>query len=108
MEGNQAVSGQDHQIAIRARGLVRGELMARDLAELIDDAELVTSELVTNAILHGGGCDDVEVCSIDGGIRIAVTDRSVVPPIPGLASTEGMTGRGLRLVARGQQHLAEP
>jgi serine phosphatase RsbU (regulator of sigma subunit)/anti-sigma regulatory factor (Ser/Thr protein kinase) len=93
-------SGQDHQIVTRARALVRRQLIALDLAQLADDAELIVSELVTNAVLHGGGCEHVEVFAVDGGVRIAVADRSAVPPVLGLASIEGMTGRGLRLVAR--------
>ena len=31
--------------------------------ELADDAGLVLSELVTNAMLHGGGCTGVEIMS---------------------------------------------
>ena len=102
MQVNQVVgaSTQDHQVVTRARAVVRRQLVALGRADLIDDAELITSELVTNAVLHGGGCQDVKVDAIDGGIRIAVTDASPAPPVLGLASTEGMTGRGLRLVAR--------
>jgi serine phosphatase RsbU (regulator of sigma subunit)/anti-sigma regulatory factor (Ser/Thr protein kinase) len=102
VESNQAErsSVQDLQIVTRARALVRGRLIDLGQEQLVNDAELVVSELVTNSILHGGGCENVEVFAVDGGIRLAVSDRSPVPPVLGLVSTEGMTGRGLRLVAR--------
>ena len=35
--------------------------------ELADDAKLVVSELVTNAMLHGGGCTGVEIRSLGDG-----------------------------------------
>ncbi|MCA1691549.1 MAG: ATP-binding protein, partial [Actinobacteria bacterium] len=68
--------------------------------DLADDAELVLSELVTNAILHGGGCTSVAIMSIGDGLRVEVRDESRVPPILGRPSEESLTGRGLRLVAR--------
>ncbi|MDQ1538242.1 MAG: hypothetical protein QOE58_2635 [Actinomycetota bacterium] len=67
---------------------------------LADDAKLVLSELVTNAILHGGGCTGVDILSIGDGLRIEVRDESRIPPIFGRPSDETLTGRGLRLVAR--------
>ena len=75
--------------------------VARQLGfeDLVDDASLIVSELITNAVLHGGGCRNVTVTGIEGGIRIAVGDASGVPPVLGWASEHSMTGRGLRLVA---------
>ena len=68
--------------------------------ELADDAKLVLSELMTNAMLHGGGCTGVEILSIADGLRIEVRDGSHIPPLLGRPSEESLTGRGLRLVAR--------
>ena len=82
----------------RARVVRRAtELGHQDLA---DDAELVLSELVTNAMLHGGGCTGVEIMSTGNGLRVEVRDGSRLPPILGRPSDESLTGRGLRLVAR--------
>ena len=67
-------------------------------AEHADDAALVASELVTNAVLHGGGCAGVDVTSTGRGLRIAVRDRNRVPPVLGQLSDASLTGRGLRLV----------
>ncbi|MEU2156207.1 ATP-binding protein [Streptomyces sp. NPDC019396] len=44
------------------------------------DALLVTSELVTNAILHGGGVTRFAARITREGLRLQVTDRSRVRP----------------------------
>ena len=65
------------------------------------DATLLTSELVTNAILHSasrlpGGQVTVSVLAADGMVRVDVVDQGQLPPCfpryPGL-------GQGLTLVA---------
>lgn len=84
------------------------------MSDLIEDVELVTSELVTNAILHAGGEIDVVLERRGQGVRVLVRDRRPdlvpsrrVPPPPGdddlqrlaHAVFEGTTtGRGLLLV----------
>ena len=88
--------------AAQARALVRERLHALGLSGLIDDGELVVSELVGNAVLHGSGCTGVQVKAVEGGARIEVADRSPTAPVVGMGSREAMTGRGLRLVG----HLA--
>jgi len=66
-----------------------------------DDAALLTSELVTNAILHSasglpGGQVMVSMRAGDGMVRVDVTDQGAVPP--GLTAPRGL-GQGLVLVA---------
>ncbi|MGH9280570.1 MAG: SpoIIE family protein phosphatase [Acidimicrobiales bacterium] len=82
----------------------RAEVVKRaaDLRQeaLADDAALVLSELMTNALLHGGGCTGIDVSPIVDGIRIEVRDPSRLAPMMGRPSDESLTGRGLRLVAR--------
>ncbi|HEX2119772.1 MAG TPA: ATP-binding protein, partial [Acidimicrobiales bacterium] len=90
---------QDRSVVSRARADVVRRADDLGLAELADDAALVVSELVTNALLHGGGCAGVATVPIDSGIRIEVRDRSSLPPMLGRPSEESLTGRGLRLVA---------
>lgn len=68
--------------------------------DLADDAALVMSELVTNAVLHGGGCTGLDVLAGDEGLRIEVRDGSRVPPVLSHPSESSLTGRGLRLVSR--------
>lgn len=49
--------------------------------EAVIDLLLVVSELVTNAIRHGGGLAGFEAAPTDGGIRLEVRDHSDVVPI---------------------------
>ncbi|MEU0099976.1 ATP-binding protein [Streptomyces sp. NPDC006267] len=48
----------------------------------IEDAELVVSELVTNAIQHGGGEVRFAISASHGLVRISVTDASAAPARP--------------------------
>lgn len=73
-----------------------------------DIAVLLTSELVTNSLQHGGSCRDggsvtVTLIAIPGGIRAEVTDEGG-PTVPTLHDGHGGQpdlaegGRGLQLV----------
>jgi anti-sigma regulatory factor (Ser/Thr protein kinase) len=67
--------------------------------DLIDDAKLVATELVTNGMLHGGGCTALAT-SFDGQcLRIEVGDRGGSIPQQHHYHDEAATGRGLGLVA---------
>lgn len=83
----------------RVRAFVSGELRSLGRAELIDDAVLVASELASNALLHADGIVKVSVTEHGDAVRVAVHDRTRVPPVIARQSVEAMTGRGLRLVA---------
>ncbi|MEV6197214.1 ATP-binding protein [Streptomyces sp. NPDC051920] len=48
--------------------------------DAVVDLLLVVSELVTNAIRHGGGLAGFDATPADGGMRIAVRDNSDVVP----------------------------
>lgn len=50
-------------------------------AAALSDALLVTSELTTNAILHGGGITDFHVDVEGPGVRVSVSDRSDELPV---------------------------
>ncbi|MFJ2444378.1 ATP-binding protein [Streptomyces sp. NPDC087658] len=62
-----------------------------------EDARLVVSELVSNAIIHGSG--DVRLRHDDRELRIRVTDDSTAPARRRRAGAAGLGGRGLHLVA---------
>lgn len=70
---------------------------------LLDDAVLLTSELVANAVLHAGGPIGVDV-ELEPGpparIRIEVSDDSPISPTVRDYGSGASTGRGLALVAR--------
>jgi anti-sigma regulatory factor (Ser/Thr protein kinase) len=72
-----------------------------DVPELRHSAELVTSELVTNAVEHARTEIEVGVTRTGGGVRIEVCDADPHPPtlcqqLPGAVAARG---RGLDLVA---------
>lgn len=63
-----------------------------------DVAELLTSELVTNAVLHAGTTVELRVSNEEDGIRVEVSDQSAAAPQRRRYSAEAATGRGLGLV----------
>ncbi len=103
-----------------ARRWVRSTAASLDLVHLADDAELVTAELVTNAVLHAGTAMRLSVEPVGDGLRIEVhdgaPDRLPVTSGTGLLElfelddlddvtgglsaldVETMTGRGMTLV----------
>ena len=81
-----------------ARRLVRDELERAGRTDLGDTAELLVSELVTNALVHAGTPVEVHVLVHASGLRIEVTDGSSVAPAVRHHSSMAGTGRGLRLV----------
>ncbi|MHC3470064.1 ATP-binding protein [Streptomyces sp. 7R007] len=55
--------------------------------EAVIDLQLVVSELVTNAIRHGGGLAGFDVVPVPEGVRLLVRDNSDV--VPGVAYGSG-------------------
>jgi anti-sigma regulatory factor (Ser/Thr protein kinase) len=85
-----------------ARFYVRAALTYHELGGYAEDAEMVTSELVTNAIEHAGGLQfDLEVMHMIGSraVAIIVTDPSPHPPVKRDLSADTDHGRGLNIVA---------
>ncbi len=87
-----------HRAVTQARRLVAEVLDAASLQELIPDAELVTCELVTNAMLHTAGPAHLTLVVEAPNVRIEVRDPSRAVPMRALVSGDAMTGRGLRLL----------
>jgi anti-sigma regulatory factor (Ser/Thr protein kinase) len=82
-----------------AREFLRAAACATHHARVLDEAELLVSELVTNAVLHGAPPITVRVeCDSSDGLRVAVTDRSPDPAVPRAAGPLDESGRGIRLV----------
>jgi anti-sigma regulatory factor (Ser/Thr protein kinase) len=81
----------------RARALVRASLSSWGLPGIADTAELLVSELVTNAVQHGRG--PIEVRLLRGtSLIIEVADSSLAPPLIRMPDTLAETGRGLQLI----------
>jgi anti-sigma regulatory factor (Ser/Thr protein kinase) len=75
------------------------------LAHLVEDVDLVVSELVTNALLHSGegpACAAapirLELDLSEGRLTCRVVDSSPLPPMPEEAAETAESGRGLILV----------
>jgi anti-sigma regulatory factor (Ser/Thr protein kinase) len=83
----------------RARRLVREHLQGTPLEPLVETAELVVSEVVTNAIVHTGADIELAASLDEDGLRVEVADSSTHLPVVASYDSLAMTGRGLRLVA---------
>ena len=63
-----------------------------------DDIAIVTSELVTNALVHASSQVRLAVERRDDCVRVEVADGSAVEPIVREVEGGATTGRGLRIV----------
>ncbi|WP_053848427.1 SpoIIE family protein phosphatase [Streptomyces sp. NRRL B-24085] len=88
-----------------ARSFVRDTLQGWGFADIVDDAVVLTSELVTNAVVHAGTSADVLCLRSDEGVRIEVADRYPEREIPlqgqavNMGNLDREGGRGLQLCA---------
>jgi len=82
----------------KARALVREALHDWGLATIVDDAVLVVTELVTNAVTHGGSALRLQLSRTAGAFRIEVVDGGEGTPEPQPQDTEAEGGRGIMLV----------
>jgi anti-sigma regulatory factor (Ser/Thr protein kinase) len=84
-----------------ARFYVQAALSYHDLDDYAEDAEAVTSELVTNAIEHSGaqrvGLQVMRLAG-PGAVVVIVTDPSPHPPVKRDPSEDAEHGRGLNIV----------
>jgi anti-sigma regulatory factor (Ser/Thr protein kinase) len=65
-----------------------------------DLAALLTSELVTNAVLYSDGPISVEVEARQDVVRVSVTDDSSRPVRPRDVGLDATSGRGIAIVRR--------
>ena len=89
--------------ARRARRFVVAALDAFGAQAPVATAELLVSELVTNAVVHGRSDVRVTVEADDGTIRISVYDDSPEVPTLRVPHPFDESGRGMYLV----EHLAQ-
>ncbi|NGN67577.1 SpoIIE family protein phosphatase [Streptomyces sp. A7024] len=88
-----------------ARAFVRDTLQGWGFAEIADDAVVLTSELVTNAVVHAGTAVDVRCLRADTGVRVEVADHYPERELPldeaghPPAGPDREGGRGLMLCA---------
>ncbi|QIP84334.1 SpoIIE family protein phosphatase [Streptomyces sp. Tu 2975] len=88
-----------------ARAFVRDTLQGWGYSDVVDDAVVLTSELVTNAVVHAGTSADVLCLRSEDGVRVEVADRYPEREVPiqgagsAIANLDSENGRGLLLCA---------
>lgn len=88
-----------------ARAFVRDTLQGWGYTDVVDDAVVLTSELVTNAVIHAGTAADVLCLRTEDGVRVEIADHYPEREIPlqpaalDLDSLDSENGRGLLLCA---------
>ena len=81
-----------------AREQARKALFGWGLGEHAELAELIVSELVTNAIRHGDGPIQVRISYDGGDLRVEVHDDGPGRPVRRQATADDESGRGLALL----------
>jgi anti-sigma regulatory factor (Ser/Thr protein kinase) len=87
-----------------ARSRVRAALGLHGLGEYADDAEIIVSELVTNAVQHA--CDNgtmtigvtLTAAGSPAAVTVAVSDSSRLGPVRRDTPPDSEQGRGLQIV----------
>ena len=81
-----------------ARRLLRQSLADPIYADLLDDAQLAVTEIVTNVILHTDSDLILTIRAEHGRLCVQIRDDSPVLPIEREYGAEATTGRGIALV----------
>ncbi|MFC4584497.1 ATP-binding protein [Sphaerisporangium corydalis] len=88
----------DPSVTAKCRALVREALTEWDMHHLIDDVMVVVTELLGNAILHGGPPIHVVLRADQGLLTGSVADGGAGWPRMRATGAETEHGRGLRIV----------
>jgi CheY-like chemotaxis protein/anti-sigma regulatory factor (Ser/Thr protein kinase) len=95
-----ALAGLDNAASVsRAREFVARTLAEWDVGVDANDALIVTSELVTNAIIHGRTECELQLSMTGNAVRIEARDGGGGTPDPMAPSRTGTHGRGLHIIA---------
>jgi anti-sigma regulatory factor (Ser/Thr protein kinase) len=84
----------------RARRMVARACRDWDVPHVSDDAELVVTELVENAIRHARTGCDIDIELFGGELRISARDGSTAPPRRVYPDPTRPGGRGLLLIEK--------
>ena len=82
----------------RAREFARRSGCPDHALEVLDDALLLISELVTNSVLHGGPPIVLAIDCDGEGLHVRVRDGAPAVPVPRDAGNDAENGRGMSLV----------
>jgi CheY-like chemotaxis protein/anti-sigma regulatory factor (Ser/Thr protein kinase) len=83
---------------MQARRFVRETFAGWGVSRVVDDALIVVSELVTNAITHADSPCQVRLSIDQASVRVEVFDEGVGTPDPKPPSATSEHGRGLHLI----------
>ena len=94
------LAGTPHSAPL-GRLFVREHLRRRLAAEVLVTAELLTTELITNAVRHAGTSIHLGVTCDADNLLVTIEDHSPVAPVERQAIADDVTvsGRGLRVIA---------
>jgi serine phosphatase RsbU (regulator of sigma subunit)/anti-sigma regulatory factor (Ser/Thr protein kinase) len=93
-----SLHGDQAEVA-ESRSRVRKALLGWHLPQLVENAELLVSELATNALRYGRQPIDLQVLLLDDVVTFSVTDADAPLPRFRRSSYDDEGGRGLQLVA---------
>ncbi|MFB8247255.1 SpoIIE family protein phosphatase [Streptomyces sp. NPDC055952] len=102
--GRMAVARHDFRGAGKARRYVRNYAREHGMEQLADALEMITSELVTNALVHADSEVELRLRDHPDGVHLEVRDTDATPPIPtSVTSSEkdnavAEHGRGIDIV----------
>ena len=85
--------------AVLARQFARAQCAGHTPPTLVEDVELVVSELVTNAMRHGRGQITMHLEVAADRVVVGVQDQGADQPSPREPDAADLNGRGLALVA---------
>jgi anti-sigma regulatory factor (Ser/Thr protein kinase) len=86
-------------VVSEARAFVRSRLGAWDVGDRADDAVLIASELVTNAILHARTPVQLRLIADGVSVRVEVFDENSRLPVVSGVGPDATSGRGLAVVS---------
>jgi anti-sigma regulatory factor (Ser/Thr protein kinase) len=96
-----ATSFPSHPATVAAaRGVVAAALEAWRKPQLLDHALLVTSELVTNVVVHARTPLKLTLQDLSTALLVRVVDASSQPPVRRPHAVDDLAGRGLDVVDR--------
>jgi serine phosphatase RsbU (regulator of sigma subunit)/anti-sigma regulatory factor (Ser/Thr protein kinase) len=91
---------RDPSSVAEARRVVAAFLAEQQLQAVADTAVLLTSEVVTNAVLHARTAVGFRVAAVGDRLRVEVSDGSRARPVRREVRTDSRSGRGLLLLDR--------
>ncbi|MCW2544477.1 MAG: hypothetical protein JWM40_2029 [Frankiales bacterium] len=81
-----------------ARRVVACQLREWHFESLCEDAAVIVTELISNAVRHAGTELELRMVHLPHGLRLEVSDGSQAPPMRRPANDNDEGGRGLHLV----------